>query len=161
MNLIREFKFFLIRFFFFKQKTAYEMRISDWSSDVCSSDLGAIERAFEVSHHHVDPARAIGFGTRLASARLDYGMGMIEIDHRSKGPEAIAVDLSVGGQASHCPRLERVLGERRHRLEDGVTGVTGVIGGDRDDKWALVFGTAPRLAAGMFATQIEIGRAHV
>src|SRR3546814_12604352 len=30
---------FLVFFFFFKQKTAYEMRISDWSSDVCSSDL--------------------------------------------------------------------------------------------------------------------------
>src|SRR3546814_10451190 len=30
---------FLLYFFFFKQKTAYEMRISDWSSDVCSSDL--------------------------------------------------------------------------------------------------------------------------
>src|SRR3546814_5552112 len=30
---------FLSCFFFFKQKTAYEMRISDWSSDVCSSDL--------------------------------------------------------------------------------------------------------------------------
>src|SRR3546814_9628639 len=29
-------------FFFFKQKTAYEMRISDWSSDVCSSDLAEI-----------------------------------------------------------------------------------------------------------------------
>src|SRR3546814_9430429 len=29
-------------FFFFKQKTAYEMRISDWSSDVCSSDLIAL-----------------------------------------------------------------------------------------------------------------------
>src|SRR3546814_4500823 len=29
----------LCLFFFFKQKTAYEMRISDWSSDVCSSDL--------------------------------------------------------------------------------------------------------------------------
>src|SRR3546814_9996812 len=29
----------LCSFFFFKQKTAYEMRISDWSSDVCSSDL--------------------------------------------------------------------------------------------------------------------------
>src|SRR3546814_989377 len=28
-----------LEFFFFKQKTAYEMRISDWSSDVCSSDL--------------------------------------------------------------------------------------------------------------------------
>src|SRR3546814_15856847 len=31
--------FILFVFFFFKQKTAYEMRISDWSSDVCSSDL--------------------------------------------------------------------------------------------------------------------------
>src|SRR3546814_5313462 len=30
----------LLILFFFKQKTAYEMRISDWSSDVCSSDLG-------------------------------------------------------------------------------------------------------------------------
>src|SRR3546814_6040600 len=30
---------FHLNFFFFKQKTAYEMRISDWSSDVCSSDL--------------------------------------------------------------------------------------------------------------------------
>src|SRR3546814_7244792 len=30
---------FFVVFFFFKQKTAYEMRISDWSSDVCSSDL--------------------------------------------------------------------------------------------------------------------------
>src|SRR3546814_1038674 len=29
-------------FFFFKQKTAYEMRISDWSSDVCSSDLACL-----------------------------------------------------------------------------------------------------------------------
>src|SRR3546814_2676917 len=32
-------------FFFFKQKTAYEMRISDWSSDVCSSDLDAAAAA--------------------------------------------------------------------------------------------------------------------
>src|SRR3546814_1739518 len=31
--------------FFFKQKTAYEMRISDWSSDVCSSDLSASPHA--------------------------------------------------------------------------------------------------------------------
>src|SRR3546814_717842 len=46
-------------FFFFKQKTAYEMRISDWSSDVCSSDLAAIAqilwlkltgRAIEATH---------------------------------------------------------------------------------------------------------------
>src|SRR3546814_4675854 len=34
-------------FFFFKQKTAYEMRISDWSSDVCSSDL--VDSGFELA----------------------------------------------------------------------------------------------------------------
>src|SRR3546814_10312041 len=33
---------FFYLYFFFKQKTAYEMRISDWSSDVCSSDLVAV-----------------------------------------------------------------------------------------------------------------------
>src|SRR3546814_1260001 len=35
---------FVLFFFFFKQKTAYEMRISDWSSDVCSSDLRKSEK---------------------------------------------------------------------------------------------------------------------
>src|SRR3546814_2577094 len=34
-----------VLFFFFKQKTAYELRISDWSSDVCSSDLGRPPRS--------------------------------------------------------------------------------------------------------------------
>src|SRR3546814_2520567 len=34
-------------FFFFKQKTAYEMRISDWSSDVCSSDLYGVVKLLE------------------------------------------------------------------------------------------------------------------
>src|SRR3546814_10200883 len=38
-------------FFFFKQKTAYEMRISDWSSDVCSSDLDDV-----VDGDHADQA---------------------------------------------------------------------------------------------------------
>src|SRR3546814_4366842 len=33
----------MLFFFFFKQKTAYEMRISDWSSDVCSSDLVRVQ----------------------------------------------------------------------------------------------------------------------
>src|SRR3546814_7427117 len=43
------FTFCMDVFFFFKQKTAYEMRISDWSSDVCSSDLAAqhLEELFE------------------------------------------------------------------------------------------------------------------
>src|SRR3546814_10195245 len=49
-----------ISFFFFKQKTAYEMRISDWSSDVCSSDLsGRIGDADTV------PAGGLGLVERL------------------------------------------------------------------------------------------------
>src|SRR3546814_5466255 len=47
--------FYTVLFFFFKQKTAYEMRISDWSSDVCSSDLilglGLVERATRLRRH--------------------------------------------------------------------------------------------------------------
>src|SRR3546814_4020031 len=35
---------YIYDFFFFKQKTAYEMRIIDWSSDVCSSDLNIVHR---------------------------------------------------------------------------------------------------------------------
>src|SRR3546814_6197860 len=44
-------------FFFFNQKTAYEMRISDWSSDVCSSDLPGINNLL---HHAVDIRLSIG-----------------------------------------------------------------------------------------------------
>src|SRR3546814_2171357 len=42
--------FFSLFVFFFKQKTAYEMRISDWSSDVCSSDLQPPQRASAHPH---------------------------------------------------------------------------------------------------------------
>src|SRR3546814_12320934 len=42
---------FFVYVFFFKQKTAYEMRISDWSSDVCSSDLQHQGRPFFVFAH--------------------------------------------------------------------------------------------------------------
>src|SRR3546814_4670549 len=46
-----------IIFFFFKQKTAYEMRISDWSSDVCSSDLVVVDRL--PGHDQLVPARRL------------------------------------------------------------------------------------------------------
>src|SRR3546814_2366910 len=50
-------------FFFFKQKTAYEMRISDWSSDVCSSDLPRAR----------DAARGVeqAFARRIVARPLD------------------------------------------------------------------------------------------
>src|SRR3546814_7939697 len=55
----------MIDFFFFKQKTAYEMRISDWSSDVCSSDLAdrdaalaTYEKAIQTAFQEVSDALA-------------------------------------------------------------------------------------------------------
>src|SRR3546814_7825542 len=53
---------FVFVFFFFKQKTAYEMRISDWSSDVCSSDLYDVNQAFE------DVLRTVGTQEALMAA---------------------------------------------------------------------------------------------
>src|SRR3546814_18465279 len=78
-------------FFFFKQKTAYEMRISDWSSDVCSSDLSFIspsqipppatqKRPEQADDHsarsHTDPRHSAGpdSGTKNGS---DGAMGMV------------------------------------------------------------------------------------
>src|SRR3546814_6833502 len=53
-------------FFFFKQKTAYEMRISDWSSDVCSSDLVAqVHRNFYADE--AEEVTVVGFLRRLCA----------------------------------------------------------------------------------------------
>src|SRR3546814_17417025 len=45
-----------LMFFFFKQKTAYELRISDWSSDVCSSDLVPADRLIDPSEAATHPS---------------------------------------------------------------------------------------------------------
>src|SRR3546814_9677714 len=76
--------------FFFKQKTAYEMRISDWSSDVCSSDLGEVvlvTRAMErvTIANQVRNARFEGHGDHETAAEaaarvlLALGPGLREI----------------------------------------------------------------------------------
>src|SRR3546814_6101034 len=50
-------------FFFFKQKTAYEMRISDWSSDVCSSDLGGCaDQPLGFERLHARRPKMLGLG---------------------------------------------------------------------------------------------------
>src|SRR3546814_3758164 len=58
--------------FFFKQKTAYELRISDWSSDVCSSDLHLAPRAHLLKTTGLDGEkdyRPVHLGTHDAVAR--------------------------------------------------------------------------------------------
>src|SRR3546814_10058690 len=51
-------------FFCFKQKTAYEMRISDWSSDVCSSDLQRRKELTKVAGQYAEQARVAIRGVR-------------------------------------------------------------------------------------------------
>src|SRR3546814_9024800 len=53
-------------FFFFKQKTAYEMRISDWSSDVCSSDLTFWFIGFELGSRAATPGKRL-MGIRVVA----------------------------------------------------------------------------------------------
>src|SRR3546814_20120678 len=57
----------MLFFFFFKQKTAYEMRISDWSSDVCSSDLAT--RA--ITQFFFSPDSFLRFRDAAAAAGID------------------------------------------------------------------------------------------
>src|SRR3546814_10351117 len=72
--------------FFFKQKTAYEMRISDWSSDVCSSDLvdGLDELArsgffLGRGKHHLDQLGAEVAADHGLLAGLEHGLVHIEL----------------------------------------------------------------------------------
>src|SRR3546814_7072573 len=58
-------------FFFFKQKTAYEMRISDWSSDVCSSDLFA----GAVVGHFLGPLYRVDAGGLASAVSKDFPSG--------------------------------------------------------------------------------------
>src|SRR3546814_5545292 len=76
-------------FFFFKQKTAYEMRISDWSSDVCSSDLAV--HVCLVDLDRTEQQLAVGRpldvaprlrGGRLAAA-LDRAVGVPDLERRA------------------------------------------------------------------------------
>src|SRR3546814_9896109 len=73
MTPLFSYVFLLMFFFFFKQKTAYEMRISDWSSDVCSSDLDQrviIELVYGVGHSLDEVAAILQCPVGTVKARL-------------------------------------------------------------------------------------------
>src|SRR3546814_8868004 len=88
-----------ICFFFFKQKTAYELRISDWSSDVCSSDL-------------VDGFGAVG----EAEAEAEFAAGLVGALHET------------ASRPHHDGVTTREDGERAQRFEQ-ATGRGRAVGG--------------------------------
>src|SRR3546814_4714273 len=83
--------FVYVVFVFFKQKTAYEMRISDWSSDVCSSDLGKVR---------IGSGRLVNFDP---AQTWDLGL--------CRGRTAMGWERTVwfwfwNQKSGHCPRTE-------------------------------------------------------
>src|SRR3546814_2096033 len=104
-------------FVFFKQKTAYEMRISDWSSDVCSSDLGELP---------VGRARGIGPEQRIHSHVMIGGC---------EGPaeQVKQTCFVIDAQRSAAPGLARgilgdghVAGPRARCKRNGIAGPAAI-----------------------------------
>src|SRR3546814_17788554 len=84
-------------FFFFKQKTAYEMRISDWSSDVCSSDLR--------QHRHPRPG--------IGQIAEDVALGAI-VDRDDMGPLPQPLPQAGGGSLIPLPQSPQPLRPPKH-----------------------------------------------
>src|SRR3546814_273558 len=111
-------------FCFFKQKTAYEMRISDWSSDVCSSDLSV-----SASRCHLPMASPQGGSElfRLFFQIQDQRLAIGGVDHPGKGHarsgDILHRRLEIGVEGGFVPdaalRLHRArIGETRLRRDE-------------------------------------------
>src|SRR3546814_1399820 len=101
--------FYLWRFFFFKQKTAYEVRISDWSSDVCSSDLG----------------EGVGVESRTAVPDVDAEAVVLQVegddDRRVRGLGSVGLD-GVAARLGHGEAQVVEAGVGEGRIECGSGG---------------------------------------
>src|SRR3546814_717505 len=121
--------------FFFKQKTADELRISDWSSDVCSSDLD-VARAARLVHDadawlHVDSVQACGkIAVDFAALQADL---MSVSSHKIYGPK---------GMGALIVRAEVEL----HPLHHGGVQERGLRGGTENVAAIVGFGAAAELA---------------
>src|SRR3546814_17717444 len=115
----------LFCFFFFKQKTAYEMRISDWSSDVCSSDLSVVRaprlRCRLRNHRagHGRPVRALGLSLCAQGGRA---AGLSQLDGHPKS--------QWGDGLLHAQCLEPDAPERKSVVK-GKSGSVPVTNGGR------------------------------
>src|SRR3546814_2972820 len=100
---------FFCLFFFFKQKTAYEMRISDWSSDVCSSDLGRTAAwgiattAFALGQAGAAYGFSFLFATTDGAYPLLFALGAGALLF------ALALDLWAGRSEEHTSELQSLM----------------------------------------------------
>src|SRR3546814_9976285 len=89
--------------FFFKQKTAYEMRISDWSSDVCSSDLLLGAQRSLLGEAEGDDAAG-------EAVRHGHHPGIVRVQHRGAVFRQAGDDLGLflGDRLDRMERLEEI-----------------------------------------------------
>src|SRR3546814_15647097 len=101
-------------YFFFKQKTAYEMRISDWSSDVCSSDLGFNVYTTVHSKHQEAAYKAVREGILDYTRRAPY-----------PGPED-TLDLPAGIESTPA-QLDAILDDLQEKHPDNGDLLTPIV----------------------------------
>src|SRR3546814_6114932 len=104
----------LDQFFFFKQKTAYEMRISDWSSDVCSSDLLGRAHKFRECHDRRLPESQEEFRSLEAQIELRHlRYAVARSEERRVGKECVSTCRSRWSRY-HSRKKESVVHTTRH-----------------------------------------------
>src|SRR3546814_4066561 len=118
--------------FFFKQKTAYEMRISDWSSDVCSSDLDRVARIADGVHRMAESDHDL----LALHPRADVGFGLVRI--------------VVAGDDLH-----------RYFIGAAMLGAAQRANGAGDARIHVRAGTGNDPASEGTGIELEVGRAHV
>src|SRR3546814_16264995 len=132
-------------FFFFKQKKAYEMRISDWSSDVCSSDLPVIvaqmrdERAAVRTElepeHQPDAAHAVKQMVVVRDELFERTAKALagRLDRREEAFLQHDVEHRLSrGAGARVAALGRTMGADHHAppaLQSGVAGMSGAVRG--------------------------------
>src|SRR3546814_5144359 len=108
--------------FFFKQKTAYDLRISDWSSDVCSSDLESRQVGRQGRQHlRTVQGAAPAHPGQVAEEPLVQQLG--DADRRQR------TQVRVGdvGELEHYPGARPSAAERLTKLEEHVIKTQGLV----------------------------------
>src|SRR3546814_20915469 len=109
----------VLSFFFFKQKTAYEMRISDWSSDVCSSDLVSGSPAGAVRQSTSQSRSSATIVTSPSTAAVQSA-GSDELLLSSSSPHAAANSRNGTARSPAGARMTRWSSPAPPRFQPGV-----------------------------------------
>src|SRR3546814_451124 len=151
--------FFLFVFFFFKQKTAYEMRISDWSSDVCSSDLSSA-LTFELDGQYSRRTSDMSFpSTTTANARTNGALFQMKVASWSVTP-TMKLQLPSDWRLD----LSGTIGRSQTNIasQNYVTGaIASTTGGFYDNRIRAIELRGDGSLLALPGGNLEIGRAHV